>query len=330
MEYISFPGLGIEPFHMNPVAFNLFGHPVMWYGIIIACGMVLAFFYALSRAKIEKIKSDDIIDLGIFLIIFGVIGARLYYVFFSGDKSYFQGNVLQVLKNIVSIWNGGLAIYGGIIAGFITMYFVAKYKKMRFSTLLDVTAPAVMVGQIVGRWGNFVNVEAYGSETASFIRMGIHKTVAEGGEFYFEKFYHPTFLYESVWNLIGLVLITIFYKKKKFNGQVFYFYMSWYGFGRMFIEGLRTDSLYVGSVRVSQLVAAVTFVVGVVLMIVNLIMVKRYNSELAPDDSDVASENEETDLENCIYETNETTDDGAETKTVDITPEEENENGEDN
>lgn len=274
MTYISFPGLGIDAFRINPVAFKIFGHPVMWYGVIIAVGMVLAFFYALSRAKIEKIKSDDMIDLAIYTVIFSVIGARLYYVAFS-PSSYFTGSFWENLKGIVAIWNGGLAIYGAVIAGFITIYFVSRYKKIRFSTLLDVVSPAVMIGQIIGRWGNFVNAEAYGGETESFIRMGIHKCVEAGAPFYSEKFVHPTFLYESLWNLVGFIIIASCYKKKKFNGQVFLFYMSWYGLGRTVIEGLRTDSLYLGSIRISQLVAALTFIAGVALMIYNLVRISK-------------------------------------------------------
>lgn len=279
-NYISFPGFGIEPFKLDPVAVEVFGHPIMWYGIIICLGMVLAFAYALSRAKIEKIKTDDVIDLAIFLVIFGILGARLYYVLFSLDSYIVEGSFLKTLGEIIAIWNGGLAIYGGVIAGFFTILVFSKVKKMRFSTLLDVVAPAVMIGQIVGRWGNFMNAEAYGSETALPWRMGIHSSFDGGNSFYSEMFVHPTFLYESIWNLIGFIIISVFYKKKKFNGQIFLFYMSWYGLGRMFIEGLRTDSLMIGPVRVSQILAAVTFAVGLGLMVWNLINVKKYNEVL--------------------------------------------------
>ncbi len=280
-NFVSFPGLGIGPFKLNPVAFELFGHPVMWYGVIICFGMILAALYALSRAKIEKIKTDDIIDLAIFVIIFGIFGARLYYVLFSLDSYIVEGNFLKTLGEMVAIWNGGLAIYGGVIAGFLTILVFSKVKKMRFSTLLDVVAPAVLIGQIVGRWGNFMNAEAYGAETTVPWRMGLHSSFDGGESFYNEIFVHPTFLYESLWNLVGFILIAVFYKKKKFNGQIFLFYITWYGFGRMFIEGLRTDSLMVGPVRVSQLLAGATFVVGLGLMIWNLINVKKYNDSVA-------------------------------------------------
>lgn len=270
LNYISFPGLGIEPFAINPVAFEVFGHPVMWYGVIICTGMIFAFIYALSRAKYEKIKSDDIIDLGIFLIIFGVLGARLYYILFKLDSFIVKGNLGKTLLNMVSVWNGGLAIYGAVIAGFVTIIVVSRIKRIRTSTLLDVVAPAVMIGQIVGRWGNFTNAEAYGGETSLAWRMGILKSSNGGETFYSEMYVHPTFLYESLWNLIGFILIAFFYKKKKFNGQVFLFYITWYGFGRMFIEGLRTDSLMLGNIRISQIVGGLTFAVGLVLMLVNL------------------------------------------------------------
>ena len=280
MTYVSFPGLGIEPFHMDRVAFSLFGVNVNWYGLIITCGMILAVLYALWHAKFERVKTDDIIDLALFLIVAGVIGARLYYVIMEFDQylvtnGTFWKNLTGTLYNIIAVWNGGLAIYGGIIAGFLTAIVVARKKRIRFSVIADIAGPAVMVGQIIGRWGNFVNVEAYGAETTLPWRMGVLYSFNDGVSFVSEKFVHPTFIYESLWNLLGLILITYFYKKKKFHGQMFLSYMTWYGFGRMLIEGLRADSLYVGSIRISQLVGFVTFVVGAVLIIVNLRRVKR-------------------------------------------------------
>lgn len=267
MNYLSFPGLGIGPFNIEAEAFKIFGHSVMWYGVIICVGMILAFIYAFSRAKIENVKQDDIVDLGIFVIIFGIIGARLYYVLFTLDSFIVKGNIGQTLLNIVSIWNGGIAIYGAIIAGFLTIVVVSRKKKIPTWKMLDIVAPCVMIGQILGRWGNFMNAEAYGSETTLPWRMGILKSHDGGATFYSEMYVHPTFLYESLWNLIGFIIIAAFYKKKKFNGQVCLFYFAWYGFGRMFIEGLRTDSLMLGSLRISQIVGGVTFIVATVLMI---------------------------------------------------------------
>lgn len=269
MKYISFPGLGIESLGIDRVAFTVFGIDIMWYGIIITAGMILAYLYGLTRAKIEKVKSDDITDLTLFLIIFGVIGARLYYVLFKledfvvTDAGSTWNNVLATLKEMVNIREGGLAIYGGIIAGALTAVVFARVKKIRIPVVFDILAPSVMVGQIVGRWGNFMNVEAYGSETDLPWRMG----VGFGGG---APYVHPTFLYESLWNLLGLILITVFYKKKKFHGQVFLFYAIWYGAGRAFIEGLRTDSLMLGSFRVSQLLSVVICLAGIVLMVIGM------------------------------------------------------------
>ncbi len=264
MEYISFPGLGLEaPITVDRVAFTLFGHDVMWYGVIIALSMVLAYFYAVNRAKYEGISSDDMLDFAIFAIISGVVCARLYYVIFA-PETYFTGGFLNTLKNIVSVWNGGLAIYGGIIGGGIAIYFVARRKKIKLPVILDTVAPAVMIGQLMGRWGNFLNVEAFGGETTLPWRMGIHKSATVAAT---DVYVHPTFLYESLWNLVGFILIAVFYKKKKFNGEVFWFYVTWYGLGRMFIEGLRTDALYIGDFRVSQTLAAILFVVGLTVLL---------------------------------------------------------------
>ena len=280
MTYVSFPGFGIEPFHMDRIAFSLFGIDVNWYGLIITCGMILAVLYALWHAKHEGVKSDDIIDLALALIFCGVIGARLYYVIMEFDQYLVSGgtflqNLGGTLYNCIAIWNGGLAIYGGIIAGFLAAMVVARAKRIPFPVIADIAGPAVMVGQIIGRWGNFVNVEAFGAETTLPWRMGVLYSFNDGVSFVSEKFVHPTFIYESLWNLLGLILITYFYKKKKFHGQMFLTYMTWYGFGRMLIEGLRADSLYVGSIRISQLVGFVTFVVGAVLIIYNLQRVKK-------------------------------------------------------
>lgn len=275
MTYVSFPGFNIEPFHMDPIAFSVFGIQVHWYGVIITFGMILSVLYAMYHAKYERVKTDDVIDLALYLIIFGVIGARLYYVIMEFDSYIATGgtfweNVGKTLYNIIAVWNGGLAIYGGIIAGVITGFLFARRKRIRFSVVADIAGPSVLIGQLIGRWGNFVNVEAFGGETTLPWRMGILKSVDGGQSFYSEMYVHPTFLYESLWNLLGVILITILYKKKKFHGQMFLFNMAWYGFGRMCIEGLRSDSLYVGNMRISQFVGFVAFVLGTVLMILNL------------------------------------------------------------
>lgn len=275
MEYVSFPGFHIGPFHMDPVAFSIGPISVRWYGIIITCGMILAVLFGLYHAKHEKVKSDDILDFALCLILCGIVGARLYYVVMRFREAFlatggtFLQNVWNTFYNVIAVWDGGLAIYGGIIGGFIGALVMARKKHIRFPVIADIAGPSVMIGQIVGRWGNFVNVEAYGSETTLPWRMGIHYSVDGGVTMLSEKFVHPTFLYESLWNLLGLILLSAFYKKKKYHGQVFLLYMTWYGFGRMLIESLRTDSLYIGSMRVSQFVGFATFVVGLVLLIGN-------------------------------------------------------------
>ena len=295
MTYVSFPGLGIEPFHMDRIAFSLFGIDVNWYGLIITCGMILAVLYALWHAKHEGVKSDDIIDLALALIFCGVIGARLYYVIMEFDQYLVSGgtfwqNLGGTLYNIIAIWNGGLAIYGGIIAGFLAALVVARAKRIPFPVIADIAGPAVMVGQIIGRWGNFVNVEAYGAETTLPWRMGVLYSFNDGASFVSETFVHPTFIYESLWNLVGLILITWLYNKKKFHGQMFLTYMTWYGFGRMLIEGLRADSLYVGSIRISQLVGLVTFVAGAVLLVYNFRKTRNAKNNDTIDTSEVEND----------------------------------------
>lgn len=252
---ISFPGLGIEGIKLNTVAFNLFGRDIAWYGIIITCGIIAGFMYAMYRAKFEKIREDDVLDLAIWVVIFAVIGARAYYVLTNLD-SY------KTFYDAIAIWNGGIAIYGAIIAGGLTIAIFSKIRKLNTLKLLDMASPGVMLGQVIGRWGNFVNAEAYGEMTELPWRMGIQNTHHP------ETIYvHPTFLYESLWNLLGFIIINSFYTRKRFNGQIFLSYITWYGFGRMFIEGLRTDSLYVGSFRISQVVGFACFVIGSLLLI---------------------------------------------------------------
>ncbi len=274
--YISFPGLGIGEFRVDNVAFTVFGRNVMWYGIIITIGIIAAYLYVNYRAKHnERIKSDDVMDYAIYLVVFGIIGARLYYVFTKFDN--FKGDTFgDTLYNIIAVWEGGLAIYGGIIAGFLALVVVSLVKKIRLGKALDMVAPGVMLGQLIGRWGNFCNAEAFGGETTLPWRMGL-RDVSEESAIYV----HPTFLYESLWNLLGFILINILYKRKKFDGQNFLLYISWYGFGRMFIEGLRTDSLYVGDFRISQLVGFFCFFFGAALLTAMLIVTRLRKKDAA-------------------------------------------------
>lgn len=267
MNYISFPGLGIDEFKMNKVAFSLLGRDIMWYGIIITVGILLAVLYVNYRAtKNEGINTEHILDYAIYTVIFGVLGARLYYVIMEFD-AYKGDGVLDTLKNMIAIWEGGLAIYGGIIAGGITLAVVSRIKKIKLGKAFDMVAPGVMIGQIIGRWGNFCNAEAFGGETTLPWRMGL-RAPNEATAIYV----HPTFLYESLWNLVGFLIINLVYKRKKFDGQIFFMYITWYGFGRMLIEGLRTDSLYVGDVRISQLIGFLCFFFGLAILVAMLIV----------------------------------------------------------
>lgn len=278
MIRISFPGLGIEEFSVNPVAFTvpIFGGiEVRWYGIIITCGIILAFLYAYFRSKQDGVTLDALSDIAIYTIIFSIIGARSYYVLTSLDK-------YDSFLEMIAIWEGGLAIYGGLIAGAITVLVCCRIKKLSFCKLGDAVVPGVMIGQMLGRWGNFFNGEAYGGIVAEnsplyFIRMGI--SPHDFNNIYSDMAYvHPTFLYESLWNLLGFIIINLLYKKKKFDGQIIIMYFTWYGFGRMFIEGLRTDSLYIGVFRISQVVGFACFVIGSVLLA--YFLVKAHRKEL--------------------------------------------------
>lgn len=256
---ISFPGLGIGEFTINGVAlsFNIGNFPVtvMWYGIIICIGIFAGFGYFAYRARKVWISFDDILDITLVTVITAVIGARLYFVIFFGGfletGGTFWENLGGTLYNIVAIWNGGLAIYGGIIGGALAVYLMSRRKKIGFFKLTDMIVPGVMLGQIIGRWGNFCNGEAFGSETTLPWRMGLCNYETN----YQMIYVHPTFLYESLWNLVGFILINAFYKKRKYHGEVTMWYFAWYGLGRAFIELLRTDSLMLGSVRVSSLLS---------------------------------------------------------------------------
>lgn len=251
---ISFPGLGIGEFTVDSVAFTIFGLDIAWYALLITCGMICAIAYTTVQAKKIGITFDDIIDFALFTIPIGVIGARLYYVLSEIDQYH-------SFKEVINIREGGLAIYGGIIAGGLTVLVVSYVKKINFLALADCVAPGVLLAQGIGRWGNFMNGEAFGYETDWFCRMGLNNYLTG----FVTKEVHPTFLYESLWNILGVLLVYFFgkYIKKKYDGQQFLMIFGWYGLGRMFIEGLRTDSLYIGDtgIRTSQLLAGIIFVI---------------------------------------------------------------------
>ena len=253
---ITFPNLGISV-NPDPVAFTVFGKDIYWYGIIIACGFVLAAIYMMRRAKAFGITDDDVLDMLLWAVPVGIVCARAYYCIFYWDL--FQDNPVSVLY----IWEGGLAIYGGVIGGALTLLIVAKVKKLPAPVLLDVAALGAIIGQFCGRWGNFMNREAHGAVTDSFLKMGLQNAAGE------VIYYHPTFLYESVWNLIGFIGLHFYVRRRRFDGEIFVLYMTWYGLGRVWIEGLRTDSLYLFStgIRVSQLLAGVFFAAGMAILL---------------------------------------------------------------
>lgn len=253
---ISFPALGIT---LNPsTGFSVFGVEIRWYGVIIACGLLLAVVYAMRRCKRFGFTQDDLIDGLLVTLPIAVIGARIYYCAFNW--SAFADNPISVLY----IHQGGIAIYGSIIGAVIGILITAKWKKINVFSILDLTSLGFLIGQFIGRWGNFMNREAFGEETASFLRMGLLNP--ETG---IVTYYHPTFLYESVWNFVGFLMLNAYYKHRKFDGEVALLYTAWYGLGRAFIEGLRTDSLYIGAtgIRVSQLLAIVSCIVAVGLLV---------------------------------------------------------------
>ncbi len=270
---ISFPGLGIESFKINGVAlsFEIGGKPItiMWYGIIICCAILTAFAYLSYRAKKGGLVFDDILDITLVTVCVAILGARLYYVVFDGIGEYivteygFWKNLGKSLYNIIAIWEGGLAIYGGILFGTLTVLIMSRIKKISFFKIADMATPGIMIAQAIGRWGNFMNGEAFGAETTLPWRMGItnHNTG------YMTLYVHPTFLYESLWNILGFVLINVFYKKRKFEGEVGFWYFIWYGLGRTFIELLRTDSLMLGPIRVSSMLAALIVIALLPLLI---------------------------------------------------------------
>ncbi len=253
---ISFPSLGIEI--DPPESFSLFGLDIHLYGLVIAVGFALAVLYCAHRAKDFGLKEEHVYDVIIWALPIGIIGARAYYIIFNYGE--FAGHP----ERFIQIWNGGLAIYGGIIAGVLTAVTVCKIKRIRIPSFLDLGCFGLLIGQLCGRWGNFFNREAFGSETASFLRMGL--TTAQG-----TLYVHPTFLYESLWNLAGFIALHVWTKRhaRTFDGQVFLLYVLWYGLGRAWIEGLRTDSLYIGTtgLRVSQVLAILSAITAAVLLI---------------------------------------------------------------
>ena len=253
---ISFPALDLV---MNPGrAISIGPLTVHYYGAIIAFGLILGVMYACRRSKDFGLKEDDLIDGVLWVTPFAIMCARAYYVIFRWAEEY-AANPISALY----IWQGGLAIYGGVIGAVIGIIVFCKCRKIKPLVVLDVVSLSFLIGQSIGRWGNFFNREAFGAETDVLWTMGLMK--ANGDIIYV----HPTFLYESLWNACGLVILHFASKRRKFDGQVALGYMAWYGLGRCMIEGLRSDSLYIGPFRVSQLLAGVSCITAVSILLWN-------------------------------------------------------------
>ena len=253
---ISFPSFGIT---VNPPqCFSVGPLNIHFYGLIIAVGLMLAVYYCSKRSHQFGMTEDTLLDGVLCVTPVAILFARIYYCAFSW-KTY-ASNPISVLY----IWEGGIAIYGGVIGAILGVIVFCKVKKLRITAVLDLVSLGFLIGQSLGRWGNFFNREAFGAETGSFFRMGLMK--ASTGVV---TYYHPTFLYESVWNLMGFLLLHFLSKKRKYDGQIALGYLAWYGLGRAFIEGLRTDSLYIGSFRVSQLLAAGSCVIALAILLYN-------------------------------------------------------------
>ncbi|WP_301010328.1 prolipoprotein diacylglyceryl transferase [Anaerotignum lactatifermentans] len=271
MPEIWFPNLGIEIDHLSRTAFTVFGQDIYWYGIFIGLGVILGVLLALHEAKRTGQNPDTYLDFIIYAMIIAIIGARLYYVIFSWD--FYS----QHPEKIFAIRKGGLAIYGGIIGGVLTAIVYSHLKKKSFWVMADTMAPSLILGQMLGRWGNFFNKEAFGGFTDNLFAMRyqlsqvrasdvtpdiLQNLVTVNGVDYIQV--HPTFLYESMWSLCVFIILLILQRKKKFDGQVCATYFFGYALGRVWIEGLRTDQLCIGNVPVSQALSAVLIIASVV------------------------------------------------------------------
>ena len=255
---ISFPGLGLS---CNPPRILEIGSfSIHYYGLIIAVGLLLAVIYACRRSKQFGIKEDDILDGVLWVTPFAVLCARLYYCIFAWNEGGYSQNPISILY----VWEGGLAIYGGVLGAILGVAVFCKIKKIKLPALLDLVALGFLIGQGIGRWGNFMNREAFGAAVSKdyFLAMGLTNQLTGQVEYY-----HPTFLYESLWNLTGFVILHFASKRRRYDGQIALGYAAWYGLGRAIIEGLRVDSLYWGNIRVSQALAALSCIAALSLLI---------------------------------------------------------------
>lgn len=257
---------------INPIAFHLGPIAVNWYGLLIGLGILLAYYIAQKEAVRRGFHEEFIADMLMWAIPLAILSARAYYVIMRWD---YYG---QHPGKIIEIWNGGIAIHGALIGAFITAYIFTRKRGVSFLRLADITAPSILVGQIIGRWGNFINQEAYGGPVSrTFLEnLMLPNWIIE--QMYIQEedtYVHPTFLYESIWNFIGLIILLV---ARKFNwrrGEMFFFYLIWYSFGRFFIEGLRTDSLYlIGELRSAQVVSILAIIVAIIALVYRRMKVK--------------------------------------------------------
>lgn len=278
---ISFPGLfGNWEFNASPVALPI-GHGIYWYGIILATGMLMGLLLCMKQAKRYGLDQDNVLDMILWAVPACILGSRIYYVVFYFSL-YQTATGAPDWGRIFAIWDGGVAIYGTVIAGILTAFLYTKVKKLKFSAMLDLCVMGLLLGQAIGRWGNFMNREAFGAETTLPWRMRLWTSATH----YIEV--HPTFFYESLWNVIGLLLILfVISKARRFDGENTWFYFLWYGLGRSWIEGLRTDSLYLFDwtflgqpIRVSQALSVVMVFISAAMLLYNIKFKKHSPDEL--------------------------------------------------
>lgn len=308
MNSVAFPELGLE-FTLKKTAFSIGSLSIQWYGIIIAIGFALAVLYCLRRAPRFGINQDNLIDMTLIATPVAIIGARLYYVVFNWSQ--FRDNP----KTIIEIWNGGIAIYGALIFGCIAAFIYCKLKKINVWNVLDLTVLGVMIGQIIGRWGNFVNAEAYGETVENWI-LGMS---INGG-----LTVHPFFLYESLWNLVGFVLLHFLSKKRRFYGQTFLSYVTWYGLGRGIIEGIRggdTLMLFDSGLRVSQVYGYLSALAAFGILIYKLLFAERGEVILLLSDGEILERDAVAEAKQLVAETEELPDEQSDKENELVTDE---------
>lgn len=270
-----FDGLSINYFR----GFEIFGIPIYWYGVIITLGAILAYIYAHIRNKQFGVENERMFDVVFAALIGGFIGARAYYCIFATLQGRYQYTFITA---ITEIRDGGLAIYGGIIGAFIVGFIMCKVRKVHIPAMFDLAALGLLIGQGIGRWGNFINQEAFGAVADENYLFGMTGSIISQYDFVEAgQLVHPCFLYESLWCLLGFVGLHFYSKKlRSYDGEIFLLYVAWYGLGRTFIEGMRTDSLMAGELRISQVIAAVSFITALVLFIVFKVLTEKKQKPL--------------------------------------------------